>query len=67
MREASRVPAAARRRGRRSTDLAATADLVVEEVLTGFCGAVVACDKQYVTLEDRHRAQRMFSLGPWVS
>jgi len=44
-------------RGRRSIDLAATFDLVVEEVQTCFCGAVVACDKQYVTLEDRHRAR----------
>lgn len=38
--------------------------LVVEDVETGFCGAVVACDKHGVTLEDRHGLRRMFPLGP---
>jgi hypothetical protein len=40
----------------------AEADLVVEERVTGFCGAVVACDKHAVDLEDRHRARRSFPL-----
>lgn len=48
----------------RSTDLPVEADLVVEEVQTGFCGAVVGHDKQSVTLEDRHQARRVFPLGP---
>jgi Protein of unknown function (DUF3097) len=39
-------------------------DLVVEEAGTGFCGAVVACEKDAVTLEDRHGRRRMFPLGP---
>ena len=39
-------------------------DLVVEEAGTGFCGAVVACEKDAVTLEDRHGKRRMFPLGP---
>ena len=39
-------------------------DLVVEEVQTGFCGAVIAWDKETVTLEDRHRKRRVFPLGP---
>ena len=42
-----------------------TADpgLVVEEVLSGFVGAVVACDKENVSLEDRHGKVRVFPLG----
>jgi hypothetical protein len=38
--------------------------LVVEDVQTGFCGAVVECDKHGVTLEDRHGKRRRFPLGP---
>jgi hypothetical protein len=41
----------------------ATRDLVVEEVATGFCGAIVRLDKQIVTLEDRQGALRLFPLG----
>jgi len=41
----------------------ATADLVVEEVATGFCGAVVRIEKSIVTLEDRHGKLRLFPLG----
>jgi hypothetical protein len=41
----------------------ATPDLVVEEVATGFCGAVVRIEKKLVTLEDRHGKLRMFPLG----
>ncbi len=36
--------------------------LVVEEVTTGWCGAVVDCDKQRVSLEDRRGAVRVFPL-----
>jgi hypothetical protein len=39
--------------------------LVVEEAGgNGFCGAVVACEKQGVTLEDRFGRQRVFPLTP---
>jgi hypothetical protein len=37
--------------------------LVVEEVGTGFCGAVVECDKERVSLEDRHGRVRVFPLA----
>jgi hypothetical protein len=36
--------------------------LVVEEVSTGWCGAVVECDKERVSLEDRHDKVRVFPL-----
>jgi hypothetical protein len=39
-------------------------EMVVEEAGTGFCGAVVACEKDAVTLEDRHGRRRMFPLAP---
>jgi hypothetical protein len=48
----------------RSTDLAVEPGLVVEEVQTGWCGAVVGHDRQAVTLEDRHGRRRLFPLGP---
>lgn len=38
--------------------------LVVEEVTTGWCGAVVECDKERVSLEDRHGTLRVFPLDP---
>jgi hypothetical protein len=38
--------------------------LVLEEPVTGFCGAVVECDKERVSLEDRHGKVRVFPLGP---
>jgi hypothetical protein len=41
----------------------ATAELVVEEVATGFCGAVVRIEKTIVTLEDRQGKLRLFPLG----
>ena len=41
----------------------ATRDLVVEEVATGFCGAVLRVEKKIVTLEDRHGKLRLFPLG----
>jgi hypothetical protein len=49
-------------------ELPAERDLVVEEVGTGFCGAVVCCEKTAegftVTLEDRHGRLRVFPLTP---
>ena len=49
-------------------ELPAERDLVVEEVATGFCGAVVRCEKTAegftVTLEDRHRRLRVFPMTP---
>jgi DUF3097, C-terminal domain/DUF3097, N-terminal domain len=43
----------------------ATLGLVVEEAAgQGFCGAVVACEKAVVTLEDRFGRQRVFPLTP---
>ena len=47
-----------------SVETPAEPGLVVEDVQTGFCGAVVACDKHGVTLEDRHGKRRAFPLGP---
>ena len=43
--------------------LAAEHGVVLEEVLTGWCGAVVGCDKERVSLEDRHGKVRVFPLG----
>ena len=52
------------RRSRRPEppQVAAERGLVVEEVGGGFCGAVVACEKNAVTLEDRFARQRVFPL-----
>ena len=41
----------------------AVRDLVVEEVATGFCGAVIRVEKKVVTLEDRNGKLRLFPLG----
>jgi hypothetical protein len=51
-----------RRPKRVVTTRPAEAGLVVEEVGTGFCGAVVECDKERVSLEDRHGRVRVFPL-----
>jgi hypothetical protein len=54
-----------RRPARRVVEtVAAERGLVVEEAGTGFCGAVVECDKQQVSLEDRHGKVRVFPLDP---
>ena len=49
-------------------EVPAERDLVVEEVTTGFCGAVIRCEKgpggQTVTLADRRGRTRTFPLGP---
>ncbi|TKV60722.1 DUF3097 domain-containing protein [Nakamurella flava] len=42
----------------------ATADVVAEDPLSGFCGAVVAVTSSAVTLEDRRGNRRMFPLEP---
>ena len=42
----------------------ARSGLVVEEAGTGWCGAVVACDKERVSLEDGRGRVRVFPLGP---
>ncbi|MEU4831157.1 DUF3097 domain-containing protein [Streptosporangium sp. NPDC023615] len=54
------------RRPRRGTipQVPADLDLVVEDADGGFCGAVVACDKEAVTLEDRFGRRRVFPLEP---
>lgn len=63
-------PHAARRPVTR--DAPAVAGLVVEEVDSGWCGAVVGTEKaggmHVVVLEDRHGRRRTFPLGPgfWV-
>jgi hypothetical protein len=44
-------------------ELPAERDLVVEDPSSGFCGAVVACDKEAVTLEDRFGKRRVFPLA----
>ena len=56
--------AAARRRRPEPPQVEAVHGLVVEENGGGFCGAVVACDKGAVTLEDRFGRQRVFPLRP---
>jgi hypothetical protein len=53
---------------RQLTRVEAETDLVVEDVETGFCGAVVRVEKMalglVVELEDRHGRRRSFPLGP---
>lgn len=50
----------------RATEQAAEKDLVVEEVTTDFCGAIVRVDRDLhtVDLEDRQGKRRTFPLGP---
>ncbi|MEV5124435.1 DUF3097 domain-containing protein [Streptomyces decoyicus] len=49
-------------------EVAAEPDLVVEEVTSGFCGAVIRCEKTAqgptVTLEDRFGKHRVFPMEP---
>jgi hypothetical protein len=44
--------------------VAAERGLVVEDGAGEFCGAVVFCEKDAVTLEDRHGRRRVFPLSP---
>jgi len=53
---------AGRRRRAEFPQVPAEHGLVVEEAGGGFCGAVVGCEKQVVTLEDRAGRQRVFPL-----
>ena len=50
------------RRRRVVPEVAAESDLVVEDAQSGFCGAVVDCAKDAVTLADRHGRRRVFPL-----
>lgn len=45
-------------------EVPAEPDLVVEEVATGFCGAVIRCEAGTVTLEDRFGKHRVFPMEP---
>ncbi|GLW14001.1 hypothetical protein Stsp01_07440 [Streptomyces sp. NBRC 13847] len=53
---------------RPAPEVPADPDLVVEEVTTGFCGAVIRCEKTAegptVTLEDRFGKHRVFPMTP---
>jgi Protein of unknown function (DUF3097) len=51
------------RRRRRVPEVVAEVDLVVEVAGSDFCGAVVGCGKDGVTLEDRHGRRRVFPLS----
>lgn len=51
------------RRRRRVPEVAAERGVVVEEAGSGFCGAVVGCGKDAVTLEDRRGRRRVFPLA----
>jgi len=59
---------AARRRPAAVAEVPAAVGLVVEEVTTGWCGAVLRCEKaggmHVVVLEDRNARTRTFPLGP---
>jgi len=58
------VLAAGRRRpSRELRRVPAEHGLVVEDATGRFCGAVVLCEKDAVTLEDRHGNRRVFPLG----
>jgi hypothetical protein len=60
----SDVLAAGNRRQRRELRrVPADPGLVVEDGTGRFCGAVVLCEKDAVTLEDRHGNRRVFPLG----
>jgi Protein of unknown function (DUF3097) len=50
----------------RATPAEATPGLVVEEVMTDWCGEIVAVDRDLgtLTLEDRRGSRRTFPLGP---
>ena len=58
------VVAASRRPRPPAPSVVAEAGLVVEEPVSGWCGAVVECDKERVSLEDRRGRVRVFPLGP---
>lgn len=57
-----------KKKGAAAPEVAAETDLVVEEAATGFCGAVVRCERTAegftVTLEDRFGKHRVFPMTP---
>jgi hypothetical protein len=53
-----------RPRKREIPQVVAERGLVVEDIAAEFCGAVIFCEKDAVTLEDRHGRRRVFPLGP---
>jgi Protein of unknown function (DUF3097) len=55
---------AGRRERRQRRQVVAERGLVVEDAAGQFCGAVVLCEKDAVTLEDSRGRRRMFPLGP---
>ena len=58
------VLAAGQPRRRELRRVPAQRGLVVEDAAGQFCGAVVGCEKDAVTLEDRHGRRRVFPLSP---
>jgi hypothetical protein len=59
------LAAGPRRPGQRQIpQVEAERGLVVEDCAAEFCGAVVLCEKDAVTLEDRHGRRRVFPLRP---
>ena len=58
------VLAAGKPRRRELRRVPAERGLVVEDATGQFCGAVVGCEKDVVTLEDRHGRRRVFPLSP---
>ena len=58
------VLAAGHLRRRELRRVPAQRGLVVEDATGQFCGAVVGCEKDVVTLEDRHGRRRVFPLSP---
>jgi hypothetical protein len=58
------VIAAGKPRRRELRRVPAERGLVVEDAAGQFCGAVVGCEKDAVTLEDRHGRRRVFPLSP---
>jgi len=58
------LAAGSQRRRPQPRRVAAEPGLVVEDATARFCGAVVLCEKDAVTLEDRHGTRRVFPLSP---
>jgi DUF3097 family protein len=58
------LAAASKPRPRERRRVPAEPGLVVEDATGRFCGAVVLCEKDAVTLEDRYGTRRVFPLGP---
>ncbi len=58
------TPAGRRPRPAEPMDVAGEPGVVVEDIATDWCGAVVEMSKDTVTLEDRHGRRRTFPLEP---